>query len=102
MVFSFRLSFKRKDTKKKNSGAPNALQLSTSNASASQAGQTNGNGSSNLDAPNSPAMMGPMPAKFIRATNVKSRTLNPKWHERFRLYVSAIFIRLLEFLGSKN
>lgn len=30
---------------------------------------------------------GPVPARFIRATSIKSHTLTPKWHEKFKLYV---------------
>ncbi|XKL63073.1 hypothetical protein PGB90_005437 [Kerria lacca] len=26
-----------------------------------------------------------VPARFIRATNVRPQTLNPRWHEKFRL-----------------
>lgn len=34
------------------------------------------------------SLNGPVPAKFIRATSIKSHTLSPKWHEKFKLYVS--------------
>lgn len=33
------------------------------------------------------SLNGPVPAKFIRATSIKSHTLSPKWHEKFKLYV---------------
>lgn len=34
------------------------------------------------------SLNGPVPAKFIRATSIKSHTLSPKWHEKFKLYVT--------------
>ena len=47
-------------------------------------------GSANSLAPGSPGAgsLGPggaLPAKFIRATTVKTNTLSPYWNERFRL-----------------
>lgn len=41
------------------------------------------------------SLNGPVPAKFIRATTIKSHTLSPKWHEKFKLYVYSFTNTLL-------
>lgn len=46
------------------------------------------------------SLSGPVPAKFIRATSIKSHTLSPKWHEKFKLYVYFDFVVLLLSNGS--
>ena len=106
---SFRLSFKRKESSKKkkdkeakeaaasaaatqsngapdSSGQPPSLMAMLGNSINPNLAQ----GSNNSLAPGSPSAgsLGPggaLPAKFIRATTVKTNTLSPYWNERFRL-----------------
>ncbi len=99
LFYSFRLSFKRKDggsLKKKEreqqqTEAAKALFTGYNN----NLNNTNNNVTSNNSAAATPApgagkaagdkAVGPLPAKFIRATRVVPRTLSPQWNERFRL-----------------
>ncbi|XP_021695608.1 BAI1-associated protein 3 isoform X2 [Aedes aegypti] len=39
--------------------------------------------------------VGPVPAKFIRATSVKPHTLSPKWHEKFKFDIDDIHSDIL-------
>ena len=78
-IFSFRISFKRRETKK----LPKSP-LNKTDSNGSQASSSNGNGGL-LEPAQNQNPPGPLQAKIIRATSVKPKTLTPKWHERFRL-----------------
>jgi len=100
-VSSFRLSFKRKDG---NSLKRKEKELQQTEAAKSlftgynnNLNNTNNNVLSNTNTTVMPAtvparnftsgekVLGPLPAKFIKATRVVPRTLSPQWNERFRL-----------------
>ena len=74
LSYSFRISFKRRETKK----VPKHVTVQqVHSAPSSNSLDPSGNALETL--------YGPMPAKFIRATSVRPKTLSPKFHERFRL-----------------
>ena len=67
-----------------NNSTATAATTSTATSTATSASTST---SPNTVVNGSERLLGPLPAKFIRATRVVPRTLAPQWNEKFRLWV---------------